>query len=126
MENKIVSKAWSLHGMLVTPTPGLLVFEDGFVSFITENGQEFEVPVNELKQVKWPFLQFGYGFNTMVNNKKYQFTFMKPNSAPDLDESAVNPLYRMTRGGKGIESLVTLTHMRENKKSAKQWKEVVK
>ena len=125
MENKIVSKVWNMHGMLVAATPGLLVFENGIVSFITEQEQEFEVPLNELKKIKWPFLQFGYGFNTVVNNKKYKFTFMKPNSAPNLDDSTVNSLYRMTRVGRGIEALAALTHIGENKKTAKQWKQLV-
>jgi hypothetical protein len=125
MDQEIVSKVWQIHGALSVATPGLLILSEGKVSFVTEQGEQFNVPVAEVKEVKWPFLQFGLGFNTVVNGTKYKFTFMKPNTAPDLNDSTLGQIARFTRIGRGVESIATLAHMGADKKTAKQWKAVL-
>lgn len=122
MDQQIVSKVWQMHGALVVATPGLLIFDNGIVSFVTEEGEKFNVPLPEIKEIKWPFLQFGYGFNATVNGQKYKFTFMKPNTAPNLDDSTLTQLSRITTWGRGVDSVATLANMGKDKKTAKQWK----
>lgn len=122
MEQEIISKVWQLHGALSVATPGLLIFNNGKASFVTEQGEQFNVPVSEIKEVKWPFLQFGLGFNAVVNGTQYKFTFMKPNTAPELNDSTLGTIARFTSIGRGMEAFATLGKWGDNKKSAKQWK----
>lgn len=122
MDQEIVSKVWRMHGALSVADPGLLIFSEGKVSFVSPQGEHFKVPVSEIKDIKWPFLQFGYGFNATVNGEKYKFTFMKPNTAPELNDSTLTQLSRFTQLGRGIDAFGTLAHMGKDKKTAKQWK----
>lgn len=125
MGQSINSKVWRIHGTFSVGEPGILILDEGKVSFISEQGEEFNVPLSEIKEVKWPFLQFGLGFNATVNGTKYKFTFMKPNGATELDDSSLNQLARFTRVGRGVDAVETLFKWGDNKKSAKQWKAVL-
>ncbi len=122
MSQDLASKVWLMHGVFGGAAPGMLGFKDGTVSFETPQGEVFNVPLTGLKEVKWPTLQFGLGFNAVVNGEKYKFTFMKPNGAADLDGSFIG----FTRIGRGIESMATLAKWGDSKAQAKLWKELLK
>ena len=124
MEQKLLTKVWQMGGLLSAPTPGLLILSDGHISFVTGDGEKFSVPVSDVKDVKWPFLQFGLGFNSTVNNTQYKFTFMKPNGAAEIDNSAMEGLTAFSRIGRGIDAIATLSKWGSNKEAAKQWKAV--
>jgi hypothetical protein len=126
MPQELISKVWLMHGTFGGATPGVLTADGGKASFITAEGEHFNVPVSDIKDVKWPFLQFGLGFNASVNGQKYKFTFMKPNGAADLDDSTLGQVVRFTRLGRGVDSISTLAGMGESKKMAKQWKDLLK
>lgn len=125
MEQEIFSKVWLMHGTFGGATPGLLSLNSNTVSFATSEGEHFNVTVGEVKEVKWPFLQFGLGFNASVNGQKYKFTFMKPNGAADLNDSDLGQLAQFTRIGRGVNAVATLAKWGDNKKTAKQWKAVL-
>lgn len=120
-EQQLASKVWNWRSFGGS-TPGLLLFDEGQVSFTTEAGEEFHVPVNELKEVKWPFLQFGLGFSATVNGQKYKFTFMKPAGAADFDDSALTALAKLTRISRSLDAISSLSKWGNNKKTAKEWK----
>jgi hypothetical protein len=125
MQDEIKSKVWQLKGIFNIGTPGMLILKDGFVSFMTEEGEKFKVPLQEIKDVKWPFLQFGLGLHAFINGQKYKFTFMKPNGASELDASALDGLFKLGGLGNGVDSIATLANMGNNKRSAKQWKAIL-
>ncbi len=125
MEQEINSKVWQMHGILAAPLPGVLLLQKGNVSFITEKGEQFKVSLAEVKEVKWPFLQFGLGFNANVNGQQYKFTFMKPNGASDLNDSTLGEVAEMTSLGRGMDAMETLSKWGDNKTSAKQWKAIL-
>ncbi len=125
MSQEIISKVWQLHGALTVATPGILALQDGMASFETEDGEAFHVPLSDVKEVKWPFLQFGLGFNATINGQTYKFTFMKPNGAPQLNDSSILGGLRFTRIGRGVDAAATLAKWGDNKKSAKEWKAVL-
>jgi len=122
MEQELLTKVWRMQGLLSTPTPGLLILADGHISFVTADGEMFSVPVSDIKDVKWPFIQFGLGFNSTVNGTQYKFTFMKPNGAAELNNSSVSQLANITQIGRGIDAIATLSKWGSNKQAAKQWK----
>ena len=125
MENELVSKAWHSGGLFSIAIPGLLMYENGRVSFVTEAGESFNVPVNEIKEVKWPFITFGLGFKCVINGTKYSLGFMKGASDPELSDSTLSQLSRLTTLGRGIDSIATLLKTGESKKTAKQWKAIL-
>lgn len=125
MEQDLTSKVWRMRGIFQSAIPGYLVLHGGNVAYVTEAGEQFSVPVSEVKEVKWPGLQMGFGFNAMVNGDKYKFTFMKPNGAPEMADSTLSQLTRYTQLGMGIDAVKALAKWGDSKKSAKAWKEVL-
>lgn len=125
MEQDLTSKVWRMRGIFQSATPGYLVLHDGKVAYVTEAGEEFNVPLSDVKEVKWPGLQMGFGFNAVVNGNKYKFTFMKPNGAPQMNDSSLSQLTRYTRLGMGMDAVAALAKWGDSKKSAKAWKEAL-
>ena len=127
MTDEIVSKVWQIHSLIGRVTPGLLVWKNGQVVFITAEGIQFNEPVQELKDVKWPFLRMGVGFDTVVNGKKYKFSFTKPNpSAPELDDTLADQLLRITEAGRFWDSIKTLSNLKADKATTKIWEKILK
>jgi len=127
MEQEFVSKVWQFSSLIGKVTPGLLTWYNGQVAFITQEGVQFDVPIAEVKNVKWPFLRMGLGFDSIVNGKKYKFSFSKPNpSAPELDDSEGIQLLRLVDGGSFRELIGTLRNLKADKATTKTWKEILK
>ena len=127
MEQQIISKVWQLSGLMGSVKAGLLTYDNGQVAYISEEGVQFEAPIVQLTNVKWPFLRMGMGFDTIVNGNKYQFSFSKPNpSAPELDDSTAERFLRSMSVGKFWDSLGTLRNIKVDKATTKQWKELLK
>ena len=74
MEHELISKVWQFSSLIGRVTPGVLTFKKGQVSFITEDGIQFNVPLAEVKNIRYPFLRMGLGFDAVVNGKKYKFS----------------------------------------------------
>jgi hypothetical protein len=127
MDNQVISKVWQLSGLMGSVKAGLLVYDNGNVAYINEEGTQFSVPVSALQNIKWPFLRMGMGFDTIVNERKYQFSFSKPNpSAPELDDTAADTYLRPLGVGKFWDSIGTLRNIKADKATTKQWKEILK
>jgi hypothetical protein len=127
MVKNIISKVWRIAGIFGRVTPGVLIWENGYVTFITQEETKFKVPLAELKEVKWPFLRMGLGFNTIVHEKKYKFSFTKPNpSAEDLNDSVTDQFIRSTSAGKLLDSIGTLANIGADKATTKIWREILK
>jgi len=127
MEQELVSKVWQLFGLVGRVIPGLLMWKNGQVTFLTEDGMQFNVPLAEVKNIKWPFLRMGLGFDAVVNGKKYKLSFTKPNpSAPELDDTLGEQLLRLTDAGRFFDSIETLRNLKTDKATTKTWKEILK
>jgi hypothetical protein len=126
MAQEIISKVWQIFGIFGRVVPGLLIYENGKVSYVTEEGVQFAVDIAELHQVKYPFLRMGMGFDTVVNGKKYQFAFSKPNpAAPELGDSNAEILLRGMGVGKFWNAIGTLSNIKQDKSTTRQWKELL-
>ncbi len=127
MEQELVSKVWQFSSLIGSVTPGLLTWNNREVAFITQEGIQFNEPLAEMKDVKWPFLRMGLGFDAVVKGKKYKFSFTKPNpSAPELDDTAIDQLLRLTDAGRFWDSIGTLSNLKTDKATTKTWKEILK
>lgn len=126
MSQEIVSKVWHLAGLFGVVTPGLLIYEGGNVHYVTDEGEQFGVKLSELQQVKWPFLRMGMGFDAIINGKKYQFSFSKPNpTAPEMGDTNAEILLRAIGVGKFWEAIGTLSNLKTDKVTTKKWKELL-
>ena len=122
MEKELVSDVWAMSGFFVSYTPGILTLKNDVISFLTANGEQFSTPLAEVKNVKWPKMQMGLGVHIDVNGKTYKFTFMQPSGQSRLDQGLVTSFGRIANGVSAIKSL---SHMKEFKQVAKEWREIV-
>jgi hypothetical protein len=127
MEQELVSKVWRLSGLIGSVIPGVLVLNNGQVAFISSQGLEFNVPLAEIKDVKWPFLRMGLGFDATVNGEKYKFSFAKPNaSAPEIDDTSGDQLLRTLHVRRFWDSIGTIRNLKTDKATTKSWKQILK
>jgi hypothetical protein len=123
MEKELATNVWQMSGFVKSYTAGLLLFKDGQVSFLTQQGQQFKVPLSEVQNIKWPALQFGYGVHLDVNGKTYKLTFSQPAGENSFDPGMITDVGRIAMG---VDSIRGLMHLKEYKANANQWKEVFK
>ena len=127
MSRELISKVWQVQGLVGKVVAGALVFKKEQVTYITEEGIQFSVPLAELKQIKWPFLRMGLGFDTVVNDRKYKFSFSKPNpSAPEINISRGSPFPNIVSAGQYFDDVSSLLDLKSDKATAKMWKEILK
>lgn len=123
---KLVSKVWQIHGLIGRVTPGILIHDKGRIQFITEEGVQFDELIISLKNIKWPFLRMGLGFDAIVNEKKYKFSFAKPNpTAPELDDELLDQTFRFTDTGRVMEAVKSFKTLKSDKETTKAWKEIL-
>jgi hypothetical protein len=123
MKKELATHVWQMSGFIKSYTAGVLILNDGMVSFLTEKGEQFKVPLSEVKNIKWPILQMGYGVHFDVNGKTYKFTFVQPPGENSFDPGMISDIGRIATG---IESINTLAHLKDYKVHANEWKEVLK
>jgi hypothetical protein len=123
---ELISRVWQIHGLFGRVTAGLLVKSNDRIQFITEDGIQFDEKIILLKNIKWPFLRMGLGFDVRVNGKKYQFSFAKPNpTAPELDDEMLDQAIRFTGVGKIGEAVKSLKNLKADKATTKIWKQIL-
>ncbi len=126
MAEKIISKVWRLAGLIGKVEAGALVWDAGHVIYITEEGIVFNVPLSAVTNIKWPFLRMGFGFDAVVNDIKYKFSFSKPNhSAPDIEIVPGKPYPAVHFAGQFSYDMSSLGTMKKDKATTKQWKEIL-
>ena len=125
-QEELVSEVWQLSGVIGSVVPGILTWVNERVAFVTPQGKQFDVLLSEIKEVKYPFLRMGMGFDAVINGKKYKFSFSKPNpSAPELDDESGDQLLRSTHVGRAFDSYKTLRNIRSDKATTQQWKKIL-
>ena len=126
MTQELISKVWKISGLFGAAVPGALVWKNGQVVFITEEGIQFQAPLSDITDIKWPFLRMGMGFDAEVYGQKFKFSFAKPNaSAPEIEIEKGNPLPKVVFGGLYIDDVSSLRDMKANKETTKKWKEIL-
>lgn len=126
MERELISKVWQIAGLVGKVVPGALILRNGYVAFITEKGIQFNVPLAEVKNIRWPFLRMGMGFDAVIHNKKYKFSFAKPN--PNVAEINIvpgNPFPTVIFAGQYFEDISSLLDIKKDKAATKAWKEIL-
>ena len=122
MEKELTTNVWSISGFLPSYKAGILALNNNMVAFITKKGEEFHVPLSDIKIIKWPKLQFGYGVHLDVKGKTYKLTFAQPNGENALDPGMITDFGRIAGG---VDSIRGLLHLKDYKANANQWREVL-
>lgn len=127
MHPQLVSKVWHIPAIISNAIPGILIWDKGHVIFITEEGVQFNVLLHELTAIKWPFLRMGFGFDTIVQGKKFRFSFSKPNhSSPEIDIISGNPFPHVAFAGQYFYDLSSLGTIKTDKATTRKWKDILK
>ena len=79
------TQVWVLRGMTGS-TPAILELVEGRLALTTEDAREFEVALEEITEVKFPWHYFGGGAHVTVQGEVYRLSFVKPNGADLLSD----------------------------------------
>jgi hypothetical protein len=126
MAEQIISKVWRLAGLIGKVEAGALVWDGGHILYITADGIVFNEPLSAITAIKWPFLRMGLGFDAVVKDTKYKFSFSKPNhSAPDIDIIPGKPYPSVNFAGQFSYDMSSLVTIKTDKATTKKWKELL-
>lgn len=126
MSQELVSKVWKIAGLVGKVEPGILVWKNNEILYITEEGIQFQTSIAGISNLKWPFLRMGMGFDAVINGQKYKFSFAKPNaSAPEIEIVKGSPYPSVVFAGQYIDDVSSLRDIKENKLTTKSWKEIL-
>jgi len=81
-EQVLRTQVWVLRGM-TSSTPALLELVEGRLALTIEEAREFEVALEEITEVKFPWHYFGGGAHLTVRGQVYRLSFVKPNNAAE-------------------------------------------
>lgn len=59
---------------------GRLRLTSGRLSFSGEKGTRFDIPHEQIGQVKFPWYYFGAGMKVLIGRDSYRFSFMEPHN----------------------------------------------
>ena len=79
-EEDFASYAWRLIGTLRTEA-GWLDLTAGRLRYTNEFGAMFDVRLDEVTDVVWPWYYFGGGVKLTAHGDRYRFSFVLPNGA---------------------------------------------
>lgn len=122
MEKELNNYVWLMSGFIISYNAGRLWLKDDRVTLITRKGKEFDVPLNEVKTIKWPKLQMGFGVHIEVNGKTYKITFGQPQGETTIDEQ--DPNY-YNEYANMADSINRIGHLKDYKANANAWREVL-
>ena len=111
--------AWMLVGLTGT-VAGVLELSRGRLSFRTEEGAAFDVPIGDVR-AKFPWWWFGGGVKVTAAGTSYRLSFVRPNGAEDVPG-------RLLAHGPGAEAVGLATAARKvedvgaGREAGKAWK----
>lgn len=86
---------WQRRGM--RNVPGVLLLADQTLSFTTTEGCVFQVPLQQVENLRWPWYAMNAAFKATIQGKKYYLSF-----APPSGTSADVPSSLTSEGSGGV------------------------
>lgn len=117
------SVAWVLKGITGSESAGLLRLGGGRLTLVGENGTAFDVPVNEVRDVSFPWFYFSGGMKLAANGETYRLSFVKPNNQNSYVAGvAANEIVP----GAGMVAVADIAgDIRKGRAAGKQWKRLL-
>ena len=81
----LLTPAWRLLGLTGSES-GVLTLDEGRLSFRTDDGVTFDVPLADVADVTVPWFYFGGGLKLTAGGEPYRFSFVRPNAAPPVSD----------------------------------------
>ncbi|MBK9155692.1 MAG: hypothetical protein IPM25_16035 [Chloracidobacterium sp.] len=75
----ISTPVWRLTGLRGSE-PGTLQLSDGRLKYTPDDGPGFDVPMEEISGVNFPWYYFSGGFKLRVRGEEYRFSFVEPHN----------------------------------------------
>lgn len=75
----ISTPVWRLTG-LRDSEPGTLSLSNGRLSYIEDDSPRFDVPIDEISGITFPWYYFGGGFKFCVRGEEYRFSLVEPHN----------------------------------------------
>jgi hypothetical protein len=123
-QSYLVSPAWLIGGL--KNVPGYLAGGLGRLAFVSDT-PVFDVPMDQVSDVTWPWYWFGGGFKARVGGQLYKVTFVRPNGMPAPDtsmfEAAVGVVGALSGAGHDVSALRGLADIGTGRAAGKQWKQ---
>lgn len=76
-DNNLSTDAWLLSG-LTGRIPGILQLLNGRITFIAAEKSFFDVPLDEVQEINFPWHYFGGGMKFRIGAESYRFSFTEP------------------------------------------------
>jgi hypothetical protein len=76
----LASYAWRLIGTFRSEA-GWLDLTAGRLRYTTQSREVFDVRLDEVREIVWPWYYFGGGVKLTVRDERYRFSFVLPNGA---------------------------------------------
>jgi hypothetical protein len=80
MTSDFASYVWRLIGTLRSEA-GWLDLTAGRLRYTTQTREQFDVRLDEIGEIVWPWYYFGGGVKLTVHGELYRFSFVLPNGA---------------------------------------------
>jgi hypothetical protein len=133
-EAVLATPAWLMAGRLRN-VPGALVAGEGRLAFVGDDGPVFNVAMNEVTDVGWPWYWFGGGCRLAAAGEKYKITFVRPNGAPPVSPSllrsgaSLHSMYATLTEGPlpagAVSAVSGLFDVRSGRQAGRAWKGVL-
>jgi hypothetical protein len=123
-QSHLVSPAWLIGGL--RNVPGYLGAGGGRLTFVSDT-PVFDVPLDEVTDVTWPWYWFGGGFKLRAGGQRYKVTFVRPNGMPDPDPSmlltGIGVFGALTGTGHDVSALRGLADIGTGRAAGRRWKQ---
>ena len=112
-----------LKGITGSESAGLLRMGGGRLTLVGETGTAFDVPVNEVSEVSFPWFYFSGGIKLAAAGEKYRLSFVKPNNQNSyLAGQAANEVVP----GAGMVAVADIAgDIRTGRTAGKKWKRLL-
>ncbi|MCW0214008.1 MAG: hypothetical protein OJJ54_11675 [Pseudonocardia sp.] len=125
----LASPAWIIGGL--QNRPGYLVSAGGRITF-TDGEPHFDVALEEISDVTYPWYWFGGGVKLRAAGTLYKITFVRPNGMPSPDPSLVDAALSalglgvtIVTGAAHVDALRGLADIGTGRAATKRWRELL-
>ncbi|MGY1685448.1 MULTISPECIES: hypothetical protein [unclassified Geodermatophilus] len=129
--NVLVSPAWLIGGL--RNVPGFLATDGRGLAFVGDT-PVFDVPLDAVTDVSWPWWWFGGGLRLSAAGQRWKVTFVRPNGMPPPQPSVLASSVGTVGVLTGtlpphvladLDALRGLADVRDGRAAGRRWREVL-
>ena len=113
------TQAWLLIG-ITRNLPGILELKNEQLSFTSDEGCIFDVPLAALRDINFPWHYFGGGVKFSIGSDNYRLSFVQPNDAADVSAELLSRTTFVRS-----PSVLKVLDIGDGRRAGKVWKAVL-